>query len=284
MLQYYLYTYIDGEFVLKDGTKLAKPSGNITHDKVNSSDSSADAKNKNTISASLDNGTVAGLATVLLEALYDHCDATKTIAIKKGKTVYSPEYVEDKSSGNYLMVYKQSTPDDYLFGDENNKPTSLAYRMGELKEDIDARYHYYICDKEDKDKPVAALMTAHDDKKDISKKVVVKCKKDISKEDILAIRKFTKAAAEMNKSIAGSTIKSIGGLGLSFGGFFKLSIGDNDSVKQIVETTATTTTKRVTESLMVKALIAERKECNGKELGQCGPVDTLVTTIKGVKK
>ena len=162
------------------------------------------------------------------------------------------------------MVYKEDYSNDYLFGSENNKPTHLAYLIKESGESDS--YYYYICDK--KAKKSEGCMSA------------------IAKEDVFAIRRFAQASATVHKSIAGSIIKSIGGLGASFGGFLKISIGDNDSVKQAIEALAVTTTKRVTESLMTKALISERDKCNtqGKGWKDCdGMVSLIVKEMREIE-
>lgn len=222
LLRFYLTQYIGGKFVLRDGTKLAKPSGNIAHEKV----ATSDGKNKDIVSASLDQGTVSGLTTVVLEAVYDYCHGTKIVAIKDGKTNYIPYYGEIDSrtpDGKHLynLAYTKKDVDDYLFGEENNNtPTIVTFYEEALKKDKEY-FMDYICKECDK-----------------------------RKKEVSAIRKLSNLAANGSKTAAGTAAKSLGGLGASFGGFLKISIGDNDSVKQIVETVASVAAKRKTEYLL----------------------------------
>lgn len=235
MLRFYLLNYIDGKFVLRNGTKLAKPSGSITHEKIQT-----DKGEKGIVSASLEKSTVTGLTTVILEAIFDYCLETPAYAYadKKKRPIYEPEYLEIAGhSGKFNLVYQGKDPiDDYLF-DDAIIPTATMFNIklrSDLKED---------CNKE------ICKMTAN---------------------DIKRIRRVSDFSAETTTAVVGAAFKSLGGAGLSAFGFFKFSFGDNDSINQIVEAATSVTTRRKTEHLLYELIEnGESYDCGNKGTDTC---------------
>lgn len=234
MLRFYLLNYIDGKFVLRNGTQLAKPSGSITHERIQT-----DKGEKGIVSASLDKNTVTGLTTVILEAIFDYCLETPAYSYKDGKSIYEPDYMEIAGqSGKFNLVYLKKDPiDDYLF-DDDIIPTATKF-------DEKLRKHF----KEDCEEGKKCKMT---------------------EEDIKRIRRVSDFSAETTTAVVGAAFKSLGGAGLSAFGFFKFSFGDNDSISQIVEAATSVATRRKTEHLLYELIEnGESYNCGIEEAANC---------------
>lgn len=198
----YAKAYIKGDLVLRDGTKLAKPSGNI------------DFKN-GVVNASIDNNTVVGLTTVFLEAFYDFIFPTPVLADIGANIGYSqaPQYSGKTDEDNkklYLMLYHQDLSNNY-FTESNNAPTVEKEKLF----------------------PIEQLVK--DDSKGISAK------------ELKAIHFISGILSQGAKSASSAAFGSLGGVGISFLGFAKFSIGDNDAIGKIVETNFDVFTRRATE-------------------------------------
>ncbi len=234
MLRFYLLNYIDGKFVLRNGTQLAKPSGSITHERIKT-----DKDEKGIVIASLDKSTVTGLTTVILEAIFDYCLETPAYAYKKRKPIYEQVYLKiEGHPGKFNLVYQEKDPiDDYLF-DDAIIPTATMFNK-ELHSDL----------KEDCEKGKICRMTENDVKR---------------------VRRVSDFSAEITTAVVGAAFKSLGGAGLSAFGFFKFSFGDNDSINQIVEAATSVATRRKTEHLLYELIEnGESYSCGIKEASNC---------------
>lgn len=286
ILLQYINAYLDGEFVLRNGAKLAMP-GKSTVTYPSKPDSSTPPKLP---AASVDNDTVTGLATVILEALFDHCLRTPVYGYTTQTENYKPIYVAqnptDKDSKYNLIHYEKIVldSDDFLFGEGNsNIPTALV--SGQID-----KVYMKKCDQ----------MFGKDEEKkseENEEKINKMCRKDNSHrfkeefdndettgkmtgEKLLAIRRLTDLWSETNKIVAGSSFKSFGGLGFSFFGYLKFSFGDNDSLHRLVETIASVITRRETEHFLYRLVENKNNECNGN----CQKEVTKMLKIIALKK
>lgn len=228
MLRFYVKEYLNGKFVLRDGTRLSKPDGKITHEraKVEVDDKTVE---KSFFVTSFEVSAITGLTTVLLEAFFDHCLKTPIYANEKHKAIYEPVYEKtNKDSNKFNLFYEETKIDDHFFSEENyNIPTVAKFYIVE-SEEID-----YIVRK---------------DRSEITNEEKERIK------NIQAIRRISNFSAVTTKAAVGATFKSLGGLGASFGGFFKFSLGDNEAINQIVETAASVAARRKTENILYSLL------------------------------
>jgi len=164
-----------------------------------------------------------------LEAFFDHCLKTPIYANEKHKAIYEPVYEKtNKDSNKFNLFYEETKIDDHFFSEENyNIPTVAKFYIVE-SEEID-----YIVRK---------------DRSEITNEEKERIK------NIQAIRRISNFSAVTTKAAVGATFKSLGGLGASFGGFFKFSLGDNEAINQIVETAASVAARRKTENILYSLL------------------------------
>lgn len=192
----YLRAYVNGSFVDRAGVKYSKPK--LSKDGV-------------------DNDTITGLITVVLEAVFDAQFQTpvyaKSATADVFKEVTKPVPASWGLPGKdlYIKVFEKSsqTTESYFTAD-NAKPTALAF---------DASIKAAVAD--DKAPGVDA-------------------------KELKATMTVTKLSGEQSKAISGLLIRSFGGLTAEFviGGEF--SVGDNESLAKVVEAVVATTARRVT--------------------------------------
>lgn len=199
----YAKAYIQGNFVLRDGTKLAKPSGSISF-------------KDGAINASTDNDTLVGLTTVFFEAFYEFIFPTPVLADIGAIISYSqaPQDTGKNDSDNkrlYAMLYHQERTNNY-FSDTNSVPTVEKENLFPVEQ------------------------------------IVSDGNSGISEKELKAIRYVSGILSEGSKSLSSVAFKNLGGIGVSFLGFVKLSLGDNDAVGKLVETSFAVFTRRSLEN------------------------------------
>lgn len=321
-LHSYLKIYLDGEFVLRDGTTISKPGGNITNKRITKKVDGKEVE-ETFLSTSLEIGTVTGLTTVILEAIFDHCLDTPVYAFRNNKVMYQPYYKptgeiiidkegENINEGEIIRVNKGEIIKDKegniikakegevikivegeLMKDEDGELIKvrdgelvkakegevLKIKKGELikfKKVTELLYAQkkvddFFFDRDNYNRPTAAVA------KDINPISYKEVNKEFE-ENIQAIRRISNFAATTTKAAVGASFKSIGGLGASFGGFFKFSIGDNDAINQIVETAASVAARRNTEYMLYKLMNDNEKEY------MCGENTDCFTTVSKLLK
>ncbi len=314
-LHSYLKTYLDGEFVLRDGTSISKPVGNITNKRITKKVDGKEVE-ETFLSTSLEIGTITGITTVILEAVFDHCLKTPVYASQNSKVMYKPYYrptgdiIEDEKGevikggviikvaegeiikdkeGEVIKIKEGKLikdgegefikiKDGELIKDKEGevikikegeriqfwKVTELLYVKGMVDD--------FFFGKDNYNQPTAA--TAKDS--DLISYEPANNEEFI--ENIQAIRRISNFAATTTKATVGASFKSIGGLGASFGGFFKFSIGDNDAINQIVETAASVAARRNTEYMLYKLMNDHEKKY------KCGEDNDCFTTVSNLLK
>lgn len=207
----YAKTYYKGDFVLRDGTKLAKPSKSIGFNQ------------EGVFTVSTDNDALIGLTTVFLEALSEFAFPTPVTVNSTNKKSYKQSYnqtsktIASQEDPNkllplYELLYLEEDKPDYLT-ESNFQPTVLT-----------------LNDKFFNGPPLVA-------EKEVG----------ISEIELTAMRHISSNIADGSKMVLGTTLRSAGGAGLSFGAFAKLSIGDNDALVKIVETAIEVLSRRLLE-------------------------------------
>lgn len=238
----YARAYYKGEFTLRNGAKLAKPSTDIGFDKDGA------------FIISTDNDTLIGLTTVFLEALSEFAFPTKVIIGATNKPTFEKEYRERKKFPQKHgtadedrclskksqtaddifcdLIYKRKDVTDYLT-DSNFQPTVLT---------LDSDFFKNNCE-----------ITKEDC-------LVNRGEKGVSQIEFDALQFIPGYVAHGSKMVLGTTLRSVGGLGVSFGAFGKFSIGDNDALSKVVETAIEVLSRRLLEYNLYHFLMDEEFE------------------------
>lgn len=223
----YVKAYIDGNFVLRNGTKLSKPDGSINF-------------KDGMINAAVDNDTVIGLTTVLFEALSEFLFPTPIFADVGGKKIFkqAPQDTGKDDDQNkkrlYQMFYHRELMNEY-FTNTNNKPTAEEF--------------------------FGVTQIAKEEKEP-----------GITKEELEVMRVYSDTAAEEAKGLSGVLFGNLGGMGVSFLGFAKFSVGDNEALGKVVQTVFSVITRRWFENSIYEFFKDYNKE-------QSQTVDKILDTI-----
>ncbi|SHL17098.1 hypothetical protein SAMN05216428_101323 [Nitrosospira sp. Nsp11] len=218
----YAKTYYKGDFVLRDGTKLAKPSKSIGFNQ------------EGVFTVSTDNDALIGLTTVFLEALSEFAFPTPVTANSTNKISYKQSYNQTSKT---------------IASKEDPKKLLPLYELLYLKEEDKPDYL-----TESNLQPTVLTLK---DKFFNGPPLVAEKEFGISEIELKAMRHISSNIADGSKMVLGTTLRSAGGAGLSFGAFAKLSIGDNDALVKIVETAIEVLSRRLLEYRLYKFLYNE---------------------------
>lgn len=225
----YAKAYYKGEFTLRNGAKLAKPSTDIGFDK------------DGVFIISTDNDTLMGLTTVFLEALSEFAFPTKVIIGANKKPTFEKEYRERKKSppkngtaGEDRCLSKNSQTADDIFCD-------LIYKRKDVTD--------YLTDSNFQPTVLTLDSDFFKNNCEITKEdcLVNRGEKGVSQIEFDALQFIPGYVAHGSKMVLGTTLRSVGGLGVSFGAFGKFSIGDNDALSKVVETAIEVLSRRLLE-------------------------------------
>jgi len=186
------------------------------------------------ISGSVDNDTLVGLLTVFFEALYDYGLATPVYyQAKQGEATYKEEYKESPAgSGEYVKVYRKQDPQtvkDFLVGGKT--PTAAAFlEVRKLVEDYG------------KKSPAD--------------------NRDLTVTEFQFVRYCTGQAADRSKDVAGLIVRSLGSVDAGMFVIGSFSIGNNETLAKVVETSLASASGRLTEQGLVKAFGRYRGDNN----------------------
>jgi hypothetical protein len=177
------------------------------------------------ISGSVDNDTLVGLLTVFYEALYDYGLATPVYyQTKKGEATYKEEYKESPAgSGEYVKVYKKQDPQtekDFLVG--GKAPTAAAFfEERSLVEDYGRK--------------------SPADNRDFTVK------------EFQFVRYCAGLAADRSKGLSGLIVRSRGSVDAGMFVIGSFSVGNNETLAKVVETSLASASGRLTEQGLLKA-------------------------------
>lgn len=225
----YAKAYYKGEFILRNGAQLAKPSTDIGFDK------------DGVFIISTDNDTLIGLTTVFLEALSEFAFPTKVIIGANKKPTFEKEYREIKKSppkngtaGEDRCLSKKSQTADDIFCD-------LIYKRKDVPD--------YLTDSNLQPTVLTLDSDFFKNNCEITKEdcLVNRGEKGVSQIEFDALQFIPGYVAHGSKMVLGTTLRSVGGLGVSFGAFGKFSIGDNDALSKVVETAIEVLSRRLLE-------------------------------------
>jgi hypothetical protein len=307
----YAKAYHQGNFVLRDGTKLAPPSSNVTF-----SDGVL-------FNVAIDDNTLTGLTTVFLEALFEFFFPTPIIAELNAETNYKQKWCVKRADGGKskttkLILTKSVSDDQNVITEKppcariesasaiNDNPIDQQLISQKSIGHNTIRDEAYVCEEGDKDpekrkkqffemiyvaeishqyfttsnlKPTAQTLEQIDDfycPIPVDNETV-----GISKNELKAIRLISSYVASGSKMVTGLGFRSIGGLGVSFGAFGKASIGDNDTLANIVETALEVFSRRLLEYelyLFFKSYTLQNKHLHDKQTQEA--IDLLLKNIQ----
>lgn len=260
LLDYYK-AYFKNNFVMRNGVKLTGP--NVSFDFVNGQ-----------FTASVNNDTITGVITVLLEGIYECIFPTPVIGKIDGITHYSPVYrlipsftitnttINDLVNAKVPkhVVDKLTVILDKEFSEEEHFTNTLIHLIGtkdtkkygssiinysksvtDFYEEVFEKLTQTNYFTETNYMPTAQLYF------NLEQIVDDGSKPGISEKELNCMNFISNMAGEKSEIISGLIIKALGGfdLGLLIEGNF--SIGDNDSLAKVVETVVEVSTRRAVE-------------------------------------
>ncbi|SCX61005.1 hypothetical protein [Nitrosospira sp. Nsp1] len=248
----YAKAYYNGDFVLRDGTKLAKPSVVVGFDK------------DGVFSGSTDNDTLIGLTTVFLEAFAEFVFPTPVIVAAKKKPVYEVKYClknpKDSTSTKTATKTSANSKGEKIICIEDPQPREedQLYELLYTRKKDDVTDYMNTSNLE----PVVHTLKNSFFGKEVV--LVEKGSKGISAVEFKAMRHISGNVADGLKMVLGTSLRSLGGFGVSFGGFGKISVGDNDALTKIVETAIEVLSRRLVEYRFYKLFKEKELESQKK--------------------